>query len=146
VYNQSIEAYYGGCRFRTRVEARWAAFFDALRIRWQYDYDGFAFDGIYRQPDFYLPDIDALFEVQETPTPDPGAIAKAKLLAIASWRSVFIFSGPPISKKEWALEKEKNPDWDQGIHCWYESNMAKQERLECPRSQWVFQDVNRQKY
>jgi hypothetical protein len=36
-----IETKYKGCRFRSRLEARWAVFFDALGIRWWYEPEGF---------------------------------------------------------------------------------------------------------
>ncbi len=37
-----IETNYRGCRFRSRIEARWAVFFDALGIKWWYEPEGFA--------------------------------------------------------------------------------------------------------
>lgn len=51
---KAIETRYGGCRFRSRLEARWAVFFDALQIEWQYEPQGFNFDGDCYLPDFYL--------------------------------------------------------------------------------------------
>ena len=36
-----IETKYKGCRFRSRLEARWAVFFDALGIKWWYEPEGF---------------------------------------------------------------------------------------------------------
>lgn len=38
---QAIETQYAGCRFRSRLEARWAVFFDTLDIRWEYEPEGF---------------------------------------------------------------------------------------------------------
>jgi hypothetical protein len=46
----AIETTYAGARFRSRLEARWAAFFDLLGWRWEYeplDLDGYI-------PDFVL--------------------------------------------------------------------------------------------
>ena len=37
-----IETNYRGCRFRSRIEARWAVFFDALGFEWWYEPEGFA--------------------------------------------------------------------------------------------------------
>ena len=59
----AIETVYKGFRFRSRLEARWAVFFDALKIRWQYEPQGFEKvlnteegDEVIRYlPDFYLP-------------------------------------------------------------------------------------------
>jgi hypothetical protein len=38
---KAIETNYMGCRFRSRLEARWAVFFDALGWNWQYEKEGF---------------------------------------------------------------------------------------------------------
>ena len=53
---QAIETRYAGCHFRSRLEARWAVFFDHLNIAWQYEPEGFIghLDVPYL-PDFYLP-------------------------------------------------------------------------------------------
>lgn len=50
-----IETVYRGCRFRSRLEARWAVFFDAMGIPWDYEPEGFELpDGTRYLPDFYL--------------------------------------------------------------------------------------------
>jgi hypothetical protein len=38
---KAIETKYAGIRFRSRLEARWAVFFDALDIEWVYEPEGF---------------------------------------------------------------------------------------------------------
>ena len=37
----AIETRYAGCRFRSRLEARWAVFFDRLGIPWEYEPQGY---------------------------------------------------------------------------------------------------------
>ena len=60
-----IETYYNGYRFRSRAEARWAVFFDAAGISYQYEPEGLKLsDGTLYLPDFYLPDCDTWFEVK----------------------------------------------------------------------------------
>ena len=60
-----IETVYNGYRFRSRLEARWAVFFDAAGIEYQYEPEGFeGFDGSRYLPDFYLPDINIYAEVK----------------------------------------------------------------------------------
>src|SRR5688500_5573504 len=39
---KAIEASDAGCRFRSRLEARWAVIFDALGIAWEYEPQGYA--------------------------------------------------------------------------------------------------------
>lgn len=62
---QAIQTKYKGYRFRSRLEARWAVFFDALGVRWEYEKEGYKLsDGSYYLPDFYLPDNQLWFEVK----------------------------------------------------------------------------------
>lgn len=52
---KAIETKYKGYRFRSRLEARWAVFFDALGIKWQYEPEGFMVDDETPYlPDFYV--------------------------------------------------------------------------------------------
>ena len=52
---KAIETEYKGYRFRSRLEARWAVFFDACRVRWEYELEGFVLsNGQYYLPDFLL--------------------------------------------------------------------------------------------
>lgn len=61
-----IETCYRGYRFRSRFEARWAVFFDAAKIRWLYESQGFVVNGRPYLPDFYLQDFGCYFEVKPT--------------------------------------------------------------------------------
>ncbi|MBR3236798.1 MAG: hypothetical protein IKF99_00300 [Oscillospiraceae bacterium] len=50
-----ITTYYKGYKFRSRLEARWAVFFDACGVKWEYEPEGFDLgDGLYYLPDFLL--------------------------------------------------------------------------------------------
>lgn len=50
-----IETTYNGYRFRSRLEARWAVFFDAMGIKYEYEPQGVVFeDGTKYLPDFLL--------------------------------------------------------------------------------------------
>ena len=61
---QAIETRYKGFRFRSRLEARWAIFFDALRIRWMYELEGLHASRKFYLPDFYLPDLKRYVEIK----------------------------------------------------------------------------------
>ena len=51
--------------FRSRLEARWAVFFDAMGIEWEYEPEGIVLsDGTNYLPDFYLPHFHCYFEVK----------------------------------------------------------------------------------
>lgn len=52
---KAIETVYNGYRFRSRLEARWAVFFDALGIEYEYEPEGFDLaNGMRYLPDFKL--------------------------------------------------------------------------------------------
>lgn len=51
---KAIETRYAGYRFRSRLEARWAVFFDTLGITWEYEPEGFVVGGTPYLPDFRL--------------------------------------------------------------------------------------------
>lgn len=63
-----IETKYKGYSFRSRLEARWAVFFDALNLKWEYEPEGFEMsDGTKYLPDFkvWYPGRDASEKHQE---------------------------------------------------------------------------------
>ena len=66
---KAIETEYNGYRFRSRLEARWAVFFDEAGIRYEYEPEGFEVrweDGevVRYLPDFYLTDFKVYCEVK----------------------------------------------------------------------------------
>ncbi len=60
----AIETRYAGCRFRSRLEARWAVFFDTLGVKWEYEPQGFKVDDNCYLPDFWLPETETWVEVK----------------------------------------------------------------------------------
>lgn len=49
---KAIETKYKGYRFRSRLEARWAVFFENVGAEWEYETEGFDLEGLYYLPDF----------------------------------------------------------------------------------------------
>lgn len=78
-----IQTAYAGYRFRSRLEARWAVFFDAISLRWEYEPEGFDLGshGWYL-PDFYLPDLGGGTWVEVKPTDDCVPADEGKWLAL----------------------------------------------------------------
>lgn len=60
----SIETSWGGFRFRSRLEARWALFFSKLGIQFQYEPEGFELQECRYLPDFYLPQVSWWAEIK----------------------------------------------------------------------------------
>lgn len=66
---KAIETEYAGYRFRSRLEARWAVFFDTADIEFQYEAEGFTlpnrYGGMFRYlPDFWFPGLAMYGEVK----------------------------------------------------------------------------------
>lgn len=89
---QAIETEYAGCRFRSRLEARWAVAFDNLGVRWQYEPEGLDINGVHYLPDFVLPDMGCMtVEVK-------GCMAETdvrKVLALARSNPVLVLGEIP---------------------------------------------------
>lgn len=96
---KAIQTRYKGYHFRSRLEARWAVFLDALGVRWEYEVEGFEFpNGLRYLPDFWLPDSGVFLEIK------PGTLSadakweaeqKAETLAVYNETTTFLVSGPP---------------------------------------------------
>ena len=62
-----IQTRYKGYHFRSRLEARYAVFFDALGIKWEYEKEGYDLgEHGYYLPDFFLPDYNRYVEIKPT--------------------------------------------------------------------------------
>lgn len=61
---RALNTNYGGCTFRSRLEARWAVLFDMTGTPWCYEPQGYVVDGYAYLPDFWLPSLDSYFEVK----------------------------------------------------------------------------------
>lgn len=89
-----IETVYNGYRFRSRLEARWAVFFDAAGIKYQYEPEGYEVNHwqgeqpIRYLPDFYLPDYGCWAEVKPS---------KSKLMEDQEKLSWMIDYGGPMA-------------------------------------------------
>jgi len=60
-----IETLYKGYLFRSRLEARWAVFFDELALKWEYEPEGFDLGNAgWYLPDFYLPNLGLYWEIK----------------------------------------------------------------------------------
>lgn len=87
-----IPTVYKGISFRSKLEAQWAKFFDAEKIKYIYEPEGYKFkDGTKYLPDFYLPDAHQYFEVKGVMTKQD--LHKIKVLIKESGKAVTIGNG-----------------------------------------------------
>lgn len=100
-----IETFYNGYHFRSRLEARWAVFFDTLSIKYEYEREGYdlGIAGWYL-PDFWLPhypnpDIDdgktGIFAEIKPVKASEQEFRRALALAEQGGLNVFIMQGEP---------------------------------------------------
>lgn len=96
---RAIETTYKGYRFRSRLEARWAVFFDTLGITWEYEKEGYVTSAGPYLPDFWLPDFRLFVEIKgqkptEVEVEKVRALAEVGCCGRADWRAA-IFWGLP---------------------------------------------------
>ena len=75
---KAMETVYNGVIYRSRLETKWAIFFDVVGIKFQYEPRQFdTRDGLYL-PDFYLPDFSVWVEIKPATIhgPEPEEIRK----------------------------------------------------------------------
>ncbi len=110
---KAIETQYKGCRFRSRLEARWAIFLDTLGIEWQYEREGYDLGSLgYYLPDFWLPwNGDGRFPgggyFLEIKGQEPTAeeIAKLKALTAGTGHTSLMFAGEPGKYKRYEANR-----------------------------------------
>ena len=92
---RALPVAYRGFRFRSRLEGRWAVFFDAIGIEYQYEPQGFQFDrGVCYLPDFYLPRVNTFAEVKPDLLTDNERWV-CEQIVLATGRSFLYLEGPP---------------------------------------------------
>jgi hypothetical protein len=95
---QAIETAYSGCRFRSRLEARWAVFFGVLGVRYHYEPQGFDLGGVLGAylPDFWLPPQSGFrggyVEIKGA-VPTDREWEKAWWLGLGAGQTVYVFAG-----------------------------------------------------
>lgn len=89
-----IETKYRGYHFRSRLEARWAVFFDEIGLPFKYEEEGYDLNNTWYLPDFWIPAWEAFVEIKGK-TPTREEILKARLLCNTSNKIVLIITGSP---------------------------------------------------
>jgi hypothetical protein len=101
-----IPTFYNGWKFRSRLEARWAVFFDALEIKWIYEPESFDLSDVYNDngksfyiPDFFLPKQDMFVECKPTIFKQ-NEMRKCLALHKITGKNILLLSGVPENKTQ----------------------------------------------
>jgi hypothetical protein len=100
---------YDGVLFRSRTEARWAVFWSALDVKWEYEPQGFVAAGIPYLPDFAVfAAVGTLWvEIKPTWQADPDGVSKWRAFAdrrpVRDKSRAALFAGPPSLEGEYLV-------------------------------------------
>jgi len=116
-----IDTLYAGHYFRSRLEAKWAVYFDAIGVKWTYEPEGYVLpSGAKYLPDFYFPDYKVYGEikpqnfvedkrhfefVKETETPfllfidNPGV--RPNYIFLPNFEDVLVLDGYAFADRIW---------------------------------------------
>ena len=119
---------YGGDRFRSHLEARWAIFFDQLELKWEYEPQGFKMDGTTYLPDFAVWAAGGLLWVEIKPEWDytDEGVARWRKFAIVRpqpSRAVLLTGKPAVEGKHVVIggDEGDNPasgPWEDDCRQW----------------------------
>lgn len=120
----AIQTTYKGYRFRSRLEARFGIFFDALGLKWEYELEGFDLGDPFGRylPDFYLPSWNMWVEIKPTITEFYWELTlaecKMQSLCTASRKNgAVLFGTPDVHLTHVSLFVEDSPAVSQLRHC-----------------------------
>jgi hypothetical protein len=111
---KSIQTWYDGFHFRSRLEARHATFFKSMGIRYEYEVETYDLGSAgYYLPDFWLPHYKTWVEIKGA---QPTQKEKEKLRALTEMTESygFIFSGQieVPSLQDYGIQGVKTNNWD----------------------------------
>lgn len=132
---KAIETVYRGYRFRSRLEARWAVFFDELGLEWQYEPEGFDLPSGLYLPDFFIPFHPSHTLAQRHPgagywvevkgrEPDRRETALLCELAAATGHSSYLVIGAPgeqgtmRANRDGTFSRHREPDLSPVFWLW----------------------------
>jgi hypothetical protein len=94
-----IETEYRGVIFRSRMEARWAVFFDQMEIGWVYEQESVSWEHGTYTPDFFLPRFNCFAEVK----PVWPTVMELRKMRAAAINGCLLLIGQPDFRDYWLL-------------------------------------------
>ena len=105
-----IETRYKGYRFRSRLEARWAVYFDDLAVKYEYELEGFTLpSGAAYLPDFYLPDLRVHVEIKPSEKMVYRDLKKIIEFALQGDHPLLLIVGTPTQESMFLIDRRHDP-------------------------------------
>lgn len=108
---QALPTNYNGITFRSRTEARWAVFFEALGIVWEHEREGFDVSGRWYLPDFHLPQFPLWFEVKPDETDGSERGHFGELCRLSGKAGIIAYGPPNIGASNLAYYSARDSGW-----------------------------------
>lgn len=109
----ALETIYGGVRFRSRLEARWAVYFDLIGLPWIYEPDGYSLKSGNYCPDFVTNfNFDSNYFLEVKPNEDAFVPISNKLqeFSDAVDKPIFCLAGYPTIDPQLAILPKSERD------------------------------------
>lgn len=123
-----IETVYNGYRFRSRLEARWAIFFDESGVKYEYEKEGYDLgDAGWYLPDFYLPEIRSGVFIEVKPESFSSGEAcynKTEKLTLLTKKDSFIVRGDPLLTINNFINGNHNTDDGYSLTCCHNNEIG----------------------
>ena len=104
----ALPTYYGGVKFRSGLEARWAMYFDLINVEWRYEDEGYELPSGRYLPDFWLPVAGMHAEVK----PDAGfsllEVTRCLQLSAMTGFPAVLLDGPPRATSFYLVTSKKH--------------------------------------
>jgi len=91
---KALPTKYNGVWFRSRLEARWAVYFNYFGIEWEYEFQGFKLPSGCYLPDFWLPQVNLWAEVKPSKLTKSEEL-KVEELVLGTEKSCLLLIGSP---------------------------------------------------
>jgi hypothetical protein len=104
---KALPSFYAGVKFRSRLEARWARYFDLIGINWQYEPEGYELPSGNYCPDFLCEYDGWTYFIEVKPDDIGQKMVQQKLMELCEMTGtqVVCVTGNPMMKAYWNCEK-----------------------------------------
>ena len=111
---KALPSFYAGVKFRSRLEARWARYFDIIGLEWQYEPEGYELPSGNYCPDFLCKDGVYEFFVEVKPNESGKNDVEQKLIDLSRMTSNWVFCvvGIPSARWQSGYGQRNLPDGD----------------------------------